>query len=77
MPLFLVATYLFTQSFIVGTSNVVTAAEGYLKKGVVREESYLDINDHVTGAKKYPVFPAKFTPRENATDWLYETSIIS
>lgn len=69
------ATFLFTQSFIVGTSDAEAAAEKYLKSAVTREISYFDLADEVDGSESHPIFPVQFTPGENAADWLYTTSI--
>ena len=73
IPLFLIATYLFTQSFIVGTSNPANAAEQYLKEAVTYDSHFFAINSEDQGAKKLPIFPVRYLKKVGATDWLYTT----
>lgn len=73
--LMVVATFLFAQGFIVGTSDAEAAAEKYLKAAVTRDVTYFDLADEVEGAESHPIFPVQFTPGEKAADWIYSTSI--
>lgn len=67
---FIGVTYLFIQSFIVGTSNPELAAERYVKAAITRDDAFFDINNDFKDSKKLEVFPVKYTKGINASDWL-------
>lgn len=73
--LFICATYLFVQSFIVGTSHPEVAAENYIKAAVTRDSSYFEINKLIKDSENYPIFPVKFTKGIEASDWFHSSDI--
>ncbi len=73
--LFLSVTYLFIQSFIVGTSNPELAAERYVKAAVVQDSEYFDINEELDSDENYPIFPVKYLKTVDSTKWLTSSDI--
>lgn len=73
--LFIGVTYVFIQSYIVGTSHPEIAAEEVIKAGVSRDAAYFDINNDIKGAESHPIFPIKYSKGVEATEWLHFSDI--